>query len=70
MKTYNHPLSYISPEIKVLLAVRNELDAPIHLMLIEITNIRVEAHSLTILWTVVGQLDKFVCKNLQSSYVS
>ena len=35
MLTYNHPLSYRGPEINETLSPRNEVNAPIHLMLTE-----------------------------------
>lgn len=49
MVTYNHPLSYIGPEIKAMLTVRNEDNAPIHLILYETINYEGRAYTLTIL---------------------
>jgi hypothetical protein len=39
MVTHNHPLSYSGPEIKAMLTPRNDVNAPIHLMLTETTTV-------------------------------
>lgn len=68
MVTYNHPLSYSGPEIEAILTARNEVNAPIHLVLTETTTTEYRLKSPTILYLVDSRSEKFACKNLPSSF--